>query len=195
MFQKIPPISADLCYTLGGSCKEVILWNLMNSYRIDSPAVPYRTARSHTRHSDAFSRRHALPPPQSTSSRSKFGQSRAPRHGQSLRRQRTTPSARVFSLSSAERTRTHGCGNTTSATSPTWMQASSQPTSCSPFTMRDCVQHGSDISTYRNSRRHSHRWQTMTSSPSSPSGTLRRRAFPRHATHSENLRWSIVEVL
>ena len=40
-----------------------------------------------------------------------------------------------------------------------------------------------------NSRRHSHRWQTMTSSPSSPSGTLRRRAFPRHATHSENLRW------
>ena len=116
---------------------------------------------------------------------------RAPRHGQSSRRRQTTPSVRAFSSSSAESTKTRGCGNTTSATSPTWMQALSQPTSCSPFTMRDCARRGSDISMRQNSRRHSLRWQTMTSSPSSPSATPRRRAFRRHVTRSENLRWRL----
>ena len=95
------------------------------------------------------------------------------------------------SLLSVESTKTHGCGNTTDATSPTWMQASSQPTSCSPFTMRDCARRGSDISMLQNSRRHSLRWQTMTSSPSSPSATPQRRVFRRHVTRSESLRWRL----
>ena len=107
------------------------------------------------------------------------------------RRRQTTPSVRVFSSLSVESTKTHGCGNTTDATSPTWMQASSQPTSCSPFTTRDCARRGSGISTRQNSRRHSLRWQTMTSSPSSPSATPQRRAFRRHVTRSENLRWRL----
>ena len=53
------------------------------------------------------------------------------------------------------------------------------------------LRHGSGISTRRNSRRHSLRWQTMTSSPSSPSATPRRRAFRQHVTRSENLQWRL----
>ena len=135
--------------------------------------------------------RHASRRPPSTSSRSRSGRSRARRHGQSSRRRQITPSVRVFSSLSAESTKTHGCGNTTDATSPTWMPASSQPTSCSPFTMRDCARRGSDISTRQNSRRHSLRWRTMTSSPSSPSATPRRRASPPPATRSANLLWRL----
>ena len=139
----------------------------------------------------ASSRQRVSRRPPSTSSRSRSGRSRAPRHGQSSRRRQTTPSVRAFSSLSAENTKTHGYVHTTGAISPTWMQASSQPTSCSPFTMRDCARRGSDISMRQNSRRHSLRWQTMTSLPSSPSATPQRRAFRRHVTRSENLRWRL----
>ena len=100
-----------------------------------------------------------------------------------------TPSARVSFLSSAERTRTHGCGSTTGAASPTWMPPLSRLTSCSPFTTRVCAQHGSDISTRPNSKRHSLRWQTTTSSPSSPSATRPKRASPPRAIRSAKLQW------
>ena len=59
------------------------------------------------------------------------------------------------------------------------------------FTTRVCAQHGSDISTRPNSKRHSLRWRTMTSSPSSPSATPRRRASPPRATHSVRLLWRL----
>ena len=106
-----------------------------------------------------------------------------------LRRRRAIPSARVSFLSSAERTRTHGYGSTTDATLPMWMPPSSRPTSCSPFTTRAFAQHGSDISTRPNSKRHSLRWQTTTSSPSSPSATRPKRASPPRAIRSAKLQW------
>ena len=49
--------------------------------------------------------------------------------------------------------------------------------------------HGSDISTRPNSKRHSLRWQTTTSSPSSPSATRPKRASPPRAIRSAKLQW------
>ena len=99
--------------------------------------------------------------------------------------------AGASSSSSAASVKRRGYAPTMDGTSPTWMPQSSQPTSCSRFTTRVCAQHGSDISTRPNSKRHSLRWRTTTSSPSSPSATQPKRASPPRATHSVRLLWRL----
>ena len=51
--------------------------------------------------------------------------------------------AGVFLIVGGKADEAYGYVNTTDAISPMWMPPSSRPTSCSPFTTRDCARHGS----------------------------------------------------